>query len=164
MEINFKDITLLIPANNEKESIKFVLQELSDQKIFAEILIVVDNEKDNTLHEIKNYNVRSIISNKKGYGNALITGISACKSQFICIYNADGSFDPQTLFKMKKIMEVENFDFIYGSRYARNGSSEDDTTLTYIGNFFFTRVVKLLFKINLTDIFNNYFQKYIVSK
>jgi len=152
MEINFKDITLLIPANNEKESIKFVLQELSDKNILTEVLIVVDNENDNTLEEIKSYNVKSIISNKKGYGNALIRGISACQTQFVCIYNADGSFDPLTLLQMKTIMEEENHDFIYGSRYLKQGKSDDDTILTYIGNFFFTKIVKFLFKINLTDI------------
>ena len=43
-------------------------------------------------------------------------------------------------------------DFAFGTRYLDNNKSEDDTTITKFGNFFFTKLVRYLFKINTTDL------------
>ena len=51
----------------------------------------------------------------------------------------------------KKIIET-NSDFIFGSRYEKGSKSEDDTIVTYIGNFFFTKLGKYLFNLNISDI------------
>ena len=42
------------------------------------------------------------------------------------------------------------------SRYEKEGGSEDDTVITYIGNKFFTGFCNLLFKLNLTDVLFTY--------
>ena len=35
-----------------------------------------------------------------GYGDALIEGINRCNTEYFCIFNADGSFDPSELKKI----------------------------------------------------------------
>ena len=35
---------------------------------------------------------------------------------------------------------TNNYDFIFGSRYLKNGKSDDDTFLTVIGNYVFTKI------------------------
>ena len=32
----------------------------------------------------------------------------------------------------------DNYEFIFSTRYKKPGGSDDDTILTYIGNYFFT--------------------------
>ena len=48
------------------------------------------------------------------------------------------------------------YDFVYCSRYKQNGSSDDDTILTYIGNKIFSFMGKILFGVKITDILYSY--------
>ena len=131
-----KNLTLVIPAKNEKESLPQVLDEL--KKFGLETLIILEKEDIETIDSIKNYNCKILKQTKKGYGNALIEGINNVETKYFCIFNADGSFDPTELEKMHHLAENENFDLVFGSRYEKNAGSEDDTIVTYIGNKIFS--------------------------
>jgi len=72
---------------------------------------------------------------KNGYGNALLEGIHNVRTKYFCIFNADDSFNPKEINDM--LILANNYDFIFGSRYIRNGKSDDDTFLTAIGNYIF---------------------------
>ena len=37
----------------------------------------------------------------------------------------------------------ENADFIFGTRYEKNSGSDDDTFVTLIGNYIFTKIGKI---------------------
>ena len=43
-------------------------------------------------------------------------------------------------------------DFVFGTRYLNNTKSDDDTLITKFGNFFFTKLVNILFNINTSDV------------
>ena len=87
-----------------------------------------------------------------GYGDALIKGIDSVKTEYFCIFNADGSFNPKEIDNMfKKIIE-EKLDLIFASRYQKNSGSDDDTIVTLIGNYFFSFLGKVFFRLNITDI------------
>ena len=47
-------------------------------------------------------------------------------------------------------------DLVFGTRYEKNCGSDDDTILTLIGNFIFTKIGKLFFNLNITDILYTY--------
>ena len=72
---------------------------------------------------------------EKRYGDALLQGIQDVKTNFFCIFNADGSFNPIELKNMYDHAIKGNADFIFGSRYMNDALSEDDTIVTIIGNF-----------------------------
>ena len=77
---------------------------------------------------------------KKGGIDALIEGIKNVKTKYFCIFNADGSFNPKELSIMLNKIEVNKLDLVFGSRYEKEGGSEDDTIITSIGNYFFTKL------------------------
>ena len=52
---------------------------------------------------------------------------------------------------MKKI-NINKTDFIFASRYEKKGGSEDDTFITLIGNYFFSFIGKIFFKLEISDI------------
>jgi len=52
-------------------------------------------------------------------------------------------------------LENQN-DFVFNTRYEKNGGSDDDTFLTYIGNKFFTTLCRILFNLNLSDVLFTY--------
>ncbi len=144
------NLTLVIPAKNEKESLPQVLEEL--KKFDLKILVVLEEEDIDTIDSIKNYNCKILNQSKRGYGNALIEGINYTDTKFFCIFNADGSFDPTELKNMYHLVENEKFDLVFGSRYERNASSEDDTIITLIGNKIFSFLGKFFFSLPITDI------------
>jgi glycosyltransferase involved in cell wall biosynthesis len=51
--LSLKTISLVIPAKNEKESLKKTLTELEKFKFIDEIIIVVDSRSDNSINIIK---------------------------------------------------------------------------------------------------------------
>ena len=142
------ELTLVIPAKNEAESLPQVLNEL--KKFNFKIIVSVDKEDDATINEIKKFDCDIVFQSKKGYGNAIRSGVGNVKTQYFSIFNADGSFKPDDLTNMLSLCE-EN-DFVFASRYIENGGSDDDTVLTLIGNFIFTKITNIFFKIKISDI------------
>jgi len=145
-----KKLTLIIPAKFEKESLPKVLADL--KKYNLETLIILEKSDIETINSIQNYSAKILYQRHKGYGDALIEGINNVRTEYFCIFNADGSFRSDELFLMYQKLESKNMDFIFGSRYERNSSSEDDTIITYSGNKFFSMIGRLFFSLKITDI------------
>ena len=47
-------------------------------------------------------------------------------TEYACIFNADGSFDPKYLNQMVEKIRYSN-DFVFSTRYKKPGGSDDDT-------------------------------------
>jgi len=144
------DLTLIIPAKNEKESLPKVLDEL--EKFNFKKNIILESSDKLTIEAIKNCNCTIIYQDSEGYGDALRKGIETVKTEFFCIFNADGSFDPRELDFMIGKLKNDKYDFIFASRYEKNCGSDDDTFITLIGNYIFTFLGKIFFKLEITDI------------
>ena len=144
------NLTLIIPAKNEKESLPEVLEEL--KKYPYDISVVLEENDKETINAIKNFNCRIIYQNGKGFGDALIQGINETQTKFFCIFNADGSFNPIELEAMLKKVEEDSYDFIFASRYEKDCGSDDDTVVTLVGNYIFTLIGKIFFKLKISDI------------
>jgi len=76
------------------------------------------------------------------------------KTKYLCIFNADGSFDPKSLKLMLSL--TEKSDLVFASRYQKQGGSNDDTILTYVGNKFFTFIGNFFFNLKISDILYTY--------
>ncbi len=147
------DLTLVIPAKYEASTLPIVLKEL--EKFNVKKVIVIPKYDNETLEAVKNFQCEIVHQKGEGFGSALIEGIATVKTKFLCIFNADGSFDPKYLEEMIKLLENGN-DFIFNTRYEKNGGSDDDTFLTYLGNKIFTYICKILFKLNISDVLFTY--------
>ena len=129
-------LTLIIPAKNEKDSLPKVLDELRIFNLRKNIILEASDKL--TIEAIKAYNCKIIHQDSKGYGDALKKGIETVDTEFLCIFNADGSFDPRELDQMIKKIKDDKNDFVFASRYEKNCGSEDDTLITLIGNYIST--------------------------
>lgn len=147
------DLTLLIPANKEAESLPKFLNELINYDYKK--MVVLQKEDEDTINSIKDFkDVELVIQKKKGYGNALIEGLEKIKTEFFCIINADGSMDPKYLKQM--MADCQNKDLVFASRYLKDGGSDDDNWVTFIGNKCFSFLGNFLFNLNLSDILYTY--------
>ena len=149
-----KNLTLIIPAKHEKESLPHLLEELKDYQ--CQILIVLSKEDKSTEDLIiKNENINIVYQSKEGYGNALIQGFNSSKTEYSCIINADGSMDPKYLKEMLKLCEDK--DLVFATRYDKpGGGSDDDTIVTYLGNKIFSFLGNILYNLNISDILYTY--------
>ena len=148
-----KDLTLVIPAKFESNSLPIVLSEL--QNLEVKKLIVIPKYDFETKKAIKIFNCQIVDQKGEGFGNAIIEGINQVKTKYLCIFNADGSFDPKYLNEMLNLI-IFKYDFVFNSRYAKDGGSDDDTILTYFGNLLFTKLCNILFKLNISDVLFTY--------
>tara|TARA_B100002051_G_C16583652_1_gene559013 strand:- start:222 stop:917 length:696 start_codon:yes stop_codon:yes gene_type:complete len=147
------DLTLVIPAKNESETLPLVLKSIKKLKI--KTIISLKNDDVDTINSIiKNKNIKIYFQSGKGYGNSLTEAILSCKTKYFCIFNADGSFEKKDLLKMYKL--IKNNDFVYTTRYEKTGGSEDDTLITLIGNKIFSKLGNILFSLKISDILYTY--------
>jgi glycosyltransferase involved in cell wall biosynthesis len=148
-----KNLTLVIPAKNEEYSLPKVLKEINNLNCKKYIVLSVLDKK--TIRSIKNYKCKIIKQKYNGYGNAIIEGINKVTTDFLCIFNADGSFDPKYLKIMYKNSNQKK-NFVFASRYIDEGGSEDDSLLTFVGNKIFTFIGIVFFKLKISDILFTY--------
>ncbi len=147
------NLTLLIPANKESESLPIFLNELISYDFKK--MIVLQKEDEETINSIKDFkDVELIIQKNSGYGNALKEGLENIKTEFFCIINADGSMDPKYLSQM--LQDCQSNDLVFASRYLKDGGSEDDNWVTFVGNKCFSFLGNLLFNLRLSDILYTY--------
>ena len=92
-----KNLSLIIPAKYEKESLPKVLIELKKYKITT--YIILEKKDIETVKCAKKFRVNIVYQKGKGYGNALIEGIQRVKTKYFIIFNADGSFNPSEIKK-----------------------------------------------------------------
>ena len=148
------DLTLVIPAKNEKESLPIVLKEL--EKYNLKKIVVLEKTDIETVEAIKNFDLKILYQVKKGYGAAIIEGIENVETKFFAIFNADGSFNPNELNLMFEKVHNHDADLVFGTRYEKGCGSDDDDLVTSVGNFIFTKLGRIFFRLNLTDILYTY--------
>ncbi len=149
------DLTLIIPAKFEAESLPIFLEELKNYDYKK--LVVLDKTDFLTIDVVKKFNDIEILYQKNsGYGYALIEGINHIKTDLFCIINADGSMNPSELKGMLNEINNNNQDIVFGSRYMKEAGSDDDDIVTSIGNYLFTLIGKIFFQLNISDILYTY--------
>ena len=146
------NIEILIPTLNEEGNIEKVIDELKIEG-YKNITLLDANSTDQTAKIAKNKGCRVILDNVdiSGFGGSVINGLNNLQHEYFCIFDGDNSFNPKDISLMINKME-NGADFVFGTRYLNGAKSEDDTLVSKTGNFFFTLLVNLLFKIKTTDI------------
>ena len=91
------DITIVIPCLDEEDTIGICLAKIEKVKRtenFSIEVIVADNgSKDRSIKIAESYDARVISVAQKGYGAALMGGITQAKAPYILMADADDSYD-----------------------------------------------------------------------
>ena len=159
-------LSIIMPIRNEKENIVQTLNILKDElkQIDYELVIINDFSTDSSLELVesqkKNYPQVSLFNNEtKGLGGAIALGIKKSRGDLICIMMSDLSDNINDLQKYYKLIQDENVDAIFGSRFISgskiNGYPKKKLILNRIFNFF----TKLIFFSDYND-FTNAFKIY----
>ena len=110
------DLTLVIPAKQEPNSLPIVLNEIKNYRCK---IIILEKDDYETIDAIKNFDIKIVYQKGKGYGNAIREGIDKVETSFLCVFYADGSTDPRYLEDMLRVIKYEKLSLIFCSRYER---------------------------------------------
>jgi len=110
------DISIILPAKNEAESLKILLPELKSQFPDEEVIVVDDGSKDDTVAICKRNHVK-VISHVYSMGNgaAIKTGARNAEGNILVFMDADGQHTPDNI---RSLIEKINagFDMAVGAR------------------------------------------------
>ncbi len=117
------ELTLVIPAFNEEQSLKEYLPVLmkSCQNNHWKAIIVNDGSTDNTKSILRGHGSNafvSIITHKvnRGYGGALKSGILAAETEFVITMDADGQHRVEDVSRLLDFIKTHNADMVVGKR------------------------------------------------
>jgi glycosyltransferase involved in cell wall biosynthesis len=87
-------VSVIIPTLNEAGNILEELTTIEKELAFPKEIIVVDGDStDGTREIVKDTNHRLIIEPRRGYGNALRTGIKNAKGDVVVMVDGDGTYE-----------------------------------------------------------------------
>ena len=151
-------LSIIIPCYNEENTLKSILDKVSNQNFIEKEIIVIDDfSTDNSRKILTNYrqdqeNFKIIFNLKnKGKGYSIRQGLKLATGDIILIQDADLEYSPDDYKNLIKPILDGNADVVFGSRFI--GSQE--TRVLYfwhtLGNKFLTLLSNMLTNLNLTD-------------
>lgn len=137
MDIN--NITIVIPALNEGQSIANVVSSLINRFGAPEILVINDGSEDNTEDEAKKAGARVINhSRNRGYGWCLRTGVLASERDYVLFCDADGQHTAEDVERVANA--IDGFDMVVGKR----GNDSHISLLRVPGKFILRKFANFL--------------------
>lgn len=157
-------LSIVIPAHNEEGCIERTICDLharlSTEKIEHEIVVVNDNSSDRTaaILEALLERVRVLVVVKNvapnGFGLAVRKGLEHYTGDAVAIYMADASDRPKDLIRFFRVLEREEVDCVFGSRFVRGAKTVDYPLFKLMLNRLANSFIQMLFGLRYNDVTN----------
>lgn len=157
---DFPEVSIIMPCLNEADTLAACITKakraLNEHKIAGEIIVADNGSTDGSQAIATKFGARLIKVREKGYGSALMGGISAARGKFIVMGDADDSYDfletPKFVEKLR-----EGFDVVQGCRLAAGGGKVLRGAMPFLhrvwGNPMFSFLARWWFKSPLHDVY-----------
>jgi len=152
------NLSILLPAYEETENLKILLPQIKENmekhNIQNEIIVVDAMKPNDSTKNICEINSAKYVNREFGdnYGDAIRTGIKIAQNDYLLIMDADGSHSPDELKKL--IDECSRHDVVIGSRYIKNGKTENNIVLIFL-SWMVNVAFRFFLKIKVKDISNS---------
>ena len=145
---------MIIPAFNEEQTIRQVIEAVHSLSIEKQIIVVNDGSTDGThkaLEELRAIYELTILhcEENRGKGFAIRSGLSHVKGEAVVIQDADMELSPADLSGLLKPLEKEDVQVVYGSRFL-NGRG-NASLHNFIANRLLATYTNLLYGCRITD-------------
>src|SRR5262249_45701264 len=150
------EVSIVMPCLNEAETlgtcIRKAHQWLDDHGISGEVIVADNGSLDGSQEIAISFGARLIKVDSKGYGNALMGGISVACGKYIVMGDADDSYDFSDLSPFIERLR-DGYNLVMGNRFLGGIKPGAMPPLhRYFGNPFLTSVVRTLFHSPVGDI------------
>lgn len=164
MKAKSKKLVVLIPCHNEARGIGRVLKKLPLTKLkrlnIETKVIVIDNvSTDNTAEIAKAKGAEVIYEGNKGKGNALRAGFRALpkNTDYVIMLDGDDTYDGGEVTRMVEPLMNDFCNVVIGSRLGGKMHHGAMRSFNRAGNWFFTHIVRIYYRVNVTDVLTGYF-------
>jgi dolichol-phosphate mannosyltransferase len=115
-------LSILLPAFNERATIREILQRVWDIPLSKQVIVVDDFSTDGTYEWLIGWEHASSIEivrheKNRGKGSAIRTALEHARGRFVVVQDADLEYDPQDIPRLIAPLLVEESVAVYGSRY-----------------------------------------------
>jgi len=153
-------LSVVIPAYNEKNTIRAVVEKVLGTPYRKEIIVVDDGSDDGTREELQSLesetSVRLIYKDRnRGKGAALREGFENINGHVVIIQDADLEYDPNDYGALLEPILDGRADVVYGTRFL-GGPHRVLFFWHYVGNRMLTILSNMLTNLNLTDMETGY--------
>jgi glycosyltransferase involved in cell wall biosynthesis len=149
------EVSVVMPCLNEAESLGICIQKASDALqelgIRGEVIVADNGSSDGSQAIARGLGARVVDVEAKGYGSALLGGITAACGEFVIMGDADDSYDFGAIGPFVEKLRAGN-DLVMGNRFAggiRPGAMP--ALHRYLGNPVLSRLGRLFFNSPVGD-------------
>jgi glycosyltransferase involved in cell wall biosynthesis len=149
------EVSVVMPCLNEAESLGICIQKARDAlqalRISGEVIVADNGSSDGSQAIARGLGARVIDVPAKGYGSALLGGITAACGRFVIMGDADDSYDFSAIGPFVEKLREGN-DLVMGNRFAggiRPGAMP--ALHRYLGNPVLSRIGRVFFKSPVGD-------------
>jgi glycosyltransferase involved in cell wall biosynthesis len=148
-------VSVVLPTLNEAANLPHVFERLPEG--LFEVIVVDGHSTDGTVEVARRLrpDVRIVLQQGKGKGDALACGFAACSGEVIVMIDGDGSTDPAEIPRFVEAV-AKGADFVKGSRTLPGGGSADLTPIRRLGNRMLSLVVNTLYGTKYSDLCYGY--------
>lgn len=144
--INYEDVTVVIPTLNEEEAISLVLSDVITQG-YSNILVVDGGSTDRTVEIVKGLRTNVIKQRGKGKTGAIITALDHIKTPYFVLIDGDHTYGAQ---------DIENlFNYVDHNKEvigARTQGRDNISKFNRFGNWLINKCFNLVFGTALSDV------------
>jgi glycosyltransferase involved in cell wall biosynthesis len=139
LDLKGQRVTCIMPAFNEGEAIREVVQEIRDRYPEFEVMVVDDGSSDNTSQVAAEAGARVIRHTYNiGNGAAVKTGMRNATGDIIVMLDADGQHPPEDIGKL--LAHIGPYDMVVGARSKQANVSKFRT----FGNWGLIQIAQFL--------------------
>ena len=154
------ELSVVMPCLNEADTLEICITtalRIFDEHGISGEVVIADNGSDDGSQEIaERLGARVVHVEERGYGAALMGGISAARGRYVLMGDADDSYDfleiPKFLEKLR-----DGHDLVQGCRLPRGGGTVMPGAMPFLhrwfGNPMLSSLVRTMFHAPVTDIY-----------
>jgi glycosyltransferase involved in cell wall biosynthesis len=148
-------VSAVMPCLNEERTLGLCIDKIQrafDEMGIAGEVVVADNGSTDRSVEIAESNgARVVHERRKGYGSALLAGISTARGRIVIMADADDSYDWAALGDFVRKIE-DGYDLVMGNRFK--GGIEPGAMPSlhrYLGNPLLSTLARVMYRIPVND-------------
>src|SRR6267378_4532035 len=154
------EVTVVMPSLNEADTLATCIRKartaMENAGIVGEVLVADNGSSDDSVAIARSAGARVVLVTEKGYGAALMGGITAARGRFVIMGDADDSYDFGELPKFVERLRAGD-ELVQGCRLASGGGRVLPGAMPplhrWLGNPVFSRVARRWFRAPVHDIY-----------
>lgn len=142
-------VSLVVPTLNEIVGMREIMPRV-DRKLLHQVIVVDGGSTDGTVEYARELGCEVYLQKERGIRLGLVEVYPKITGDIIITFSPDGNSVPEEIPPLIEKMK-QGYDMVIVSRYLGDARSYDDTFISRLGNYAFTKIINFLFGFHYTD-------------